>query len=181
MSEKFPESRERGGDRELRMQKDIAVFIVEHHVTSRELSLAYQKALGFTDVELELDSPLREEVYKLAEKLDRCMRDGMPVNKVVELIGLRGEYEQSPETYLGMVEGMYISEDEKAVLRSVLEELKTGKLAVLNRKTGKYIADLHIPENIVARKDAKSAVALLLIGFLREHYSGDEDVGFVFL
>ena len=159
-----------GGGRSLEKEqmKDIRYFAVKHAVTSAELFVAYQIALGISPGEVETKQPIRAEVFTLAEKMDKYMGSGLPVNRITELIVSKENYELAPNLYYKMVEIMQVTDKEKGVLRSVLEKRRSGKLIIVDPKTQTELAEINIPSDIGTEKYTQNYLAAQLISHLLE-------------
>lgn len=162
---------------EIKQQAELVDFIRENKVDSQEFSDAYLIALG-SSPEINPNHPLREEVYALAKMLDDFMSKGFTMDKVGELIKTKRDYESSCETYASMVDIMQISDKEKKLLKSIVNNKRQGVLTIFDVQSGKEIDEINIPEDIL-KKYSKNDLAAILISSLSDYKNKKIEITFL--
>ena len=156
---------------------DIIEFIKKHDLTSGEITVAYEIALGI-DQEIDPENPIREEVYVLARKIDQHTVDGLTLNRIQELITTKEDYELAIEKYFSMVDSMLLTDNEKRTLKSIIEKERKGILTIVDTKTQKEITEIVIPpENL--QELNKNLIALYLIGNLNNYIGRNIEIIFI--
>jgi hypothetical protein len=144
------------------MKKEVVDFIRTANLTSEETFKAYELALGFEMKETG-GGTAREEVYKLAKLLEGHMDRGLPLNAVVELIESRSDFERLEETYYETVNQMNISDSEKKVLHSIVKDVRSGELSIMDTQSKREIAEVKIPAEIRQEKNSRRILAASLL------------------
>lgn len=157
---------------------DIVEFARKHDITSQELMTAYEMALGVPHNETSIENPTREEVYALAQKIDKQTKNGLPLNKIAWLIGTKTEYEQAVPNYLLAVNSMLLTDNEKRVLRSVIEKERKGVLTILDAKSERELKEIQIPPKYFKEFNTNQT-ALYLIYNLRKYAKQNIKIIFV--
>jgi len=136
----------RKGDSEAVKIKELFDFTVKHNLSSAELYKAYEMALSASLKEPDSQNrePVREEVIMMAKKMETLMDGGMPLNRIVELVNQKTDYESAPEVYRAMVRKMPINEKGKKTLISIMEENRAGKLCIIDGETMKELCNVII-------------------------------------
>ena len=127
------------------MLMEIIEFVKKNNITSQELMAAYEISLGIHQEVINTENPTREEVYVLAQKIDKQTKNGLPLNKIAWLIGTKIEYEQAVINYVAMVNSTSLTDNEKRVLNSIVEKERKGTLTILDAKSEKEIREIPIP------------------------------------
>ena len=143
MSEKFLNQDHPAVQAELeKKENELLEYMQKLHITSEEATLAYEQSLG-----IPIEKTVREEVFQLAQKIDDLTRNGLPLNRVPELLEEIDNIEISPEVFDTLVGSLQITDNEKKVLRSIVEKKRAGELEVLDPKTKEEIATYKIPKD----------------------------------
>ena len=154
---------------------NIVSYAKNYKLTSQELVDAYQLALGMS---ASTDKP-RAEVVEMASILDQAMSEGLPVNKITELIGTKGVAEQLPDKFFRMVDDMPISHAERSVLKSILDKRKPGLLSVVDSKTNQTLGEVAVPAEINNQNYPREMIAAELMNFLLR-FAQAENIGIQF-
>jgi len=145
----------------------LIAFAKQHDIGSDELFAAYQIAMGIPPNEIEGQTAIREKVYSLAQKMGEHMQSGMAVNRIVELISSKRDYELIPDTYYTLVDHvLQVTENEKRVLRSILERKRAGTLTVIDPKSRTELEIIKIPQQAASKDYAPNIFAAELIQIL---------------
>jgi len=135
MEEKYsiPDVDEEKYDPQKIQEKELMDFSRKNKISGDELELAYKLAMGVAEEK----ERAREEVIALAKKMEEFMKNGLAINRIVEMIGSKREYEAACDNYYNLVSTMPISEREKEVLVSIVKKKRAGKLTITDKKIGK--------------------------------------------
>ena len=136
-------------------RKKIVDFCRENNITSSELYVAYQMALGIFDSENK-EPQIREEVRRLAKIIDKYTQDGCPANKVVELIEERREYENMPQNFENMINNIGLTEKEIKLLIKIMNKEKEGTLSVYTKGGTHELEELSVTE-LSQKKDYQAS------------------------
>jgi len=129
--------------------ESLVTFVKKHNISSDELFTAYQLAMGIHSIDNNGALTTREEVSNLSKMMEDFMNKGLPVNRIAELVTIKKDYEEIPETYYMMVDKILkITENERKVLRSILERKRPGILTVYNPKTHQELEVVNIPSEV---------------------------------
>lgn len=147
-------------------EDELGKYIFELHCSAAEAQMAYEQALG-----IPLEESVREEVYQLAQKIDLLMKNGLPANRIAEVIDKVRMFESSPNVLSSLIEKLDVSERERSVLRSIIEQKREGKLTVYDRVKGNELLILTIRrgKEIVSDDVYKRLAAYKLISMLSKY------------
>lgn len=150
---------------------NIINFIAAKKINGNELRSAYELAMNIAENK-EGEQPPREEIYQLAKLIQEKINSGTAINKFAELIVEKEAYDNSPETCKRLINNLQISKKEKVVLRSIIDNSRTGTLTIRVE-----VANLEHKEDfdIVSEKgkgeEARKEIAANLIKIL-DQYKG---------
>jgi hypothetical protein len=156
----------------------IILYSKNHNVASDELSVAYKIALGFKPEEAAKEQKISEEVYALAKDLDNLMHDGLPANRIVELIKSKSDYEYAGDNYHFLVDAMQTGEKEKRLLHSIVDRKRVGTITIMDPKNFNEFAKIEIPKEYEDDKFSSNDLASMLIKTLEKYR--DKKVGISF-
>ncbi|MFH0969080.1 MAG: hypothetical protein V1804_01085 [Patescibacteria group bacterium] len=154
---------ERNENPQLIQMKELVDFSKKNNISSEELNAAYEMALDSLTEEADIENPVRKEVVALAKKMDDFMRNGLPANRIAELIGTKRTYELSEETYYAMVDNMQINEKGKKVLRSIVDKKRAGTLTIIDPQTLEELNEVVVSKDITSSYSQNDIAAILLI------------------
>lgn len=165
-------------DPQAKQVDELVSFSRENNLSGNELDFAYQIALGVVSPEdIQSENP-REEVFALARKMDEFMQDGLAVNKITKIINTKKEFDDSVKTYYDLVDSMKIGEKERTVLKSIVDNKRSGTLMIVKPKTMEEIEGIKISEEIKDEKYTKNYIAIMLISHLLQYK--DKEIGITF-
>lgn len=156
----------------------IISYSKENKITSDELSTAYKIALGFEPEEATKEQKISEKVYALAKDLDGMMHDGLPANRIVEIIEAKSDYESAGDNYHSLVDVMQIGEKEKRLLHSIVDKKRVGTITVMDPKSFNEFIRIEIPREYEDKKFSSNDLANELLVILKQYK--DEKVGISF-
>lgn len=165
-------------DTQQKQLAEIAAFADKHGITSHEMFIAYELGVG---VPLERETkrePIREEVYSLARMIDERVCNGLALNRVAEIIGKAQEYESAVTRFDSLVEVLHVGEIEKSLLRSIVENMRSGTLTITDARTRTVLCELEIPEDVTDGECLQSDVALKIGNILVNVKDRDIEVDF---
>lgn len=142
--------------------KELFDFSVKHKFDSKEMTKAYEMALKLE--ENGSQKPVREEVKILSEKMKKFIDDGLALNRIVELINQKVDYESAPEKYYEMVDKMPINDKGKKVLKSILERKRVGSLAIFEE--GKKLCEVDVSDRVLSGECSQNDLAVELLYIL---------------
>ncbi|MDA3815339.1 MAG: hypothetical protein PF549_03155, partial [Patescibacteria group bacterium] len=157
---------------------EVVSFAKENNLSGDELDFAYQMALGVVSPEDIQSKNPSEKVFALAKKMDEFMQDGLAVNKIIKIIETKKEFEGAVNTYYDLVDIMKVGEKEKKVLRSIMDNQRSGTLMIVEPKTMREIDGIKIPEELKDEKYAKNSLAVILVSRLAQYK--DKEIGITF-
>ena len=147
MAESYQELINQQKEAEDKPRTEIIAFCKKNDISSTELMISYQIALGVPTVELlEEGKPLREEIFIVAKMIDKCIKEGYPINRIVDMIEGRSEHEDAPKNFEIMVDTLDISSNEKRLLKAVMNKEREGTLFIYNKDNEKKIVHFSITE-----------------------------------
>lgn len=144
--------------------KKLFDFSVKHGFDSKEMTKAYEMALGLE--ENDSPKPVREEIGIMAEKMKKFIDDGLALNRIVELINQKVDYESAPEKYYEMVNKMPINEKGKRMLISIVEKRRSGVITIFDDSKEKKLQEIAISKGISDKEYSQSDLAIQLIYLL---------------
>lgn len=104
-------------------------------------------------------------VDELRVEMERMTENRLPLNQIMKLIESRRSAEDAIPKYYQFVEGLQISDNEKKVLRSVVDRTRPGELEC--RIDQGIVGSFHIKENIPSKEELAqemiSAISRILI------------------
>ncbi len=148
--------------------KEMVRIIKASALSADDLFHAYQISMGIDPQDTSVDTLIREEVYSLAESMKQYMKDGLAVNRIVELISVKRDYDRAPEYYNMLIDALLISDKEKDVLKSIVTRKRAGTLVITDQETG-AIDELKIDEGIADIAYTHSEMAATLMLHLSEY------------
>lgn len=119
---------------------EIAHLIEENKYTTKEIQEAYYEVLGIGSKE-----GVSEKLAPLVKKLNEVTDGGMPLNQIVSLIGFTSMWENMVPEYFAFVDSMNVSNNEKSVLKSIVENDRVGEVSVFVE--GENLMDLNVIES----------------------------------
>lgn len=141
-----PVARQENNDIWFREKEKITEYIEKNDISSRELEVAYQLALGVTEDDEDIAPAITKEVKTLAQLLHKHIENGFPLNEIAEMISSRTLLELSKDDFHKWLTELSITENEKKVLRSIVEERRVGTITFVDKKTGEDIFEFKIPK-----------------------------------
>ena len=138
--------------------RSLALFINEHHLSADQIREAYYRLCGVSEDESE-----DAGVDMLLERMQKMTDEGYPINRFVSLVEAKQETEDAKETCFSYIETLPVSTNEKSVLRSIIEDLRSGELSL-------FVGDReYVSITIRTEKDSSSeALALRLLEELKK-------------
>ncbi len=142
--------------------KELLDFSVKYKLDSKEMTKAYEIALDLE--EQESPEAIREEVKTLAEKMKKFINEGLALNRIVELVNQKVDYENAPKEYYAMVSSMPINDKGKKVLKSIVERKRMGSLAIFEE--GKKLCEVDISDRVLNGECSQNDLAVELMYIL---------------
>lgn len=182
MAESYEALRQKQAEEEEKPMRELLTFCKEHTISSDDLMVAYQIALGIPVSEAqEGEQPIREELFTLAQMIDTYTSDGYPLNKIADMIEGRAEYEEMPKHFEAVVDGLDVSDNEKKLLKAVMKKEREGTLFIYKKGQDSEIVNFSITEATqkedYTSNDFASELMMVLKGAL--HIAGDEGIEIV--
>ncbi|MFZ1720049.1 MAG: hypothetical protein WAU28_01700 [Candidatus Moraniibacteriota bacterium] len=170
----FPKT---GDDPQEKQLEEIISFSKSNNISSEELFVSYQLAMGLSLEELELKQAPREEVFSLSKIMGEHMKNGLAVNRIAGLVESKKDYETAAETYSMMVDELKITKKEKGVLKSIVIGKRPGVITIINDETSEDLAEITILKEVESME--MNEVAATLIGHLRQYMDKKISIRFV--
>lgn len=145
-----PVARQENNDKWHREREKIAEYIEKNNINSRELEAAYQLALGVPENDEDIAPLLTNEVKSVTKLLEKHISDGFPLNEIAEMITDRTRLESTKDSFHKWVSGLSLSQNEKKLLHSIVEERRVGTIQFVDKKTGNDIFEFKIPKTEVS-------------------------------
>jgi hypothetical protein len=145
---KFNINTEGAKDSQLEMVGGILDFLTTRGMKGSDLREAYLLALEINDDEHEAS----QDVKDLSDKLKGLFSQGLALNRVTDLITFQEKFENSTIEYSDLVEKLLLTEREKKVLTSIVEQQRSGTLSVFINKLG-VVDELNINKEGSASKE----------------------------
>lgn len=123
-------------------QVEFKLYITERGFSADQLRAAYYRALG--DTASGGDDPSVEE---LSGKILEMTDSGFPINRFASLIGSKQKYEDAKISCFGFIDSLSVSDNEKWVLRSIVERRRSGSISVDIADRESVDFKVRIPDN----------------------------------
>ena len=130
----------------------FADFVRDGGYSADQVREAYYRLCGVSDEEH--GTP---EIETLTEKMRELAGEGIPLNWFATYIGLKQEIEDAVPTFHGYVDSLEISDNEKKVLKSIVDNERRGEITCL--VDGKLFSELKIENNEGSRGATATALA----------------------
>lgn len=111
---------------EARLQEltdEFADFVVSRDYTAEQITKAYHLFLAGDSA-----AGASEEVRNIYHEMRRLEKEGFTPNRFARFIEVKQDYEDSPATYSQYVDSLEISDREKSILRSIVEQFRSGTI-----------------------------------------------------
>lgn len=126
-------------------------FTEKNNYTADQIREAYYRLVG-----VEEGTEPTPEVAAILGKMQEMVAKNFPLNRFATVIEENQDYEEAVPTYHKYVDGLEISDNEKRVLRSIIDKERSGE--VICMIGGKIIGDFKIKV-----KDFEKEIAAMLI------------------
>ncbi|MEI8104183.1 MAG: hypothetical protein WCG84_04775 [Candidatus Moraniibacteriota bacterium] len=137
-------------------------FTKERGFTADQMREAYYRLCGISDVTSDReDEPL---VVELLEKMQEMVQYHFPIDRFAKLINGKSDFEKSVESFHSYVESLTLSYNEKSMLKSIVDKMRTGEFQCF------IDGDLAV-EFTIANPPSKEDLAFGLTEALREMIS----------
>ena len=151
--------------------EEVINFSELHNLTGEEMNIAYLITFGvYPDV-----AP-REEVYEFARIIDEQVEAGLIITRVKDFIESAFNYENAPQNLISFVNTLDITEKEKQILYSILNEKRAGGLEVRSRNTGHILSSISISDE---ETNHPNSLATNLYGFLKKFDKNQITISFI--
>lgn len=117
----------------------FAHFLENNGYTAEEMEEAYYEMLGVGQ-----EDKFTDRIKELSTKMNEMTDAGFPLNQVASLIHLKEKWENMIPDFMSYVDSMKVSENEKRMLKSIIDENRTGEVSVYLE--GEHLIDLQVPE-----------------------------------
>ncbi len=116
-------------------------FILSGDYTSQEMKTAYLKLIGVNEGTLsEKEQVLLAKMYEMEEKK-------LPINKFAEMAEAKERLERMPQEYESFIDTLDISGREAQVLKSIVQENRSGMLTLTSGDMPEDEINIHIHED----------------------------------
>ncbi len=105
-----------------KLESQLVLKIEENNWTADELNEAYFLLCGIGD------TPTSDRVSEIKKLMDEMTVKRYPLNRFVAIISSLGAWEDSGLEYSNFVDGLPITQAEKAMLKSIVENNRAGEL-----------------------------------------------------
>jgi hypothetical protein len=102
-------------------------------------------SLGLSEDETSYPDKINDKVRELAAKFTDMSKNGLPLTIIVELLEQIEEKESVVDVYHALVDTLAISDKEKAVLHSIIQNKRSGTLTIFIAETLKELEKIKIP------------------------------------
>lgn len=133
-------------DKWKREKQEISNYIERYNISSQQLEAAYLLAMGTPEDDPDISPMLSEEVRALAKIIDQHTLAGLPLNEIANQISFRRQLETTKNDFQEWLTQLEISENERKLLRSIVEKRRMGTVTFMDKQTGKDIFEFKIPE-----------------------------------
>ena len=107
---------------EEKMEQQLVALIAEKKYTADQVREAYYQLCGVSERGSD------QAIEALRVEMERLTENRLPLNRIVRLIESRQGAEDAVPKYHQFVDGLKISDNEKRVLRSVVDRTRAGSL-----------------------------------------------------
>lgn len=153
MSEKF---RPAEMSEHVRIANELDRMVIDLGVTARDVGDAVLAAVG----KLEEGTILRPDLFQLSLKMKEALDHGLTKDELLELIKELAEDERSEIRLEVEIEGLHITDEEKELLRSIVNEKRMGKLIFYEKSAGDEVRTTIIDQGDI--KNRKRIIDILL-------------------
>ncbi len=153
MSEKF---RPRELSKKDRIAYDLDQMVFNLKLTAREVADAALAAAG----KLDGDTVLQPDVFQLSLKMKEALDHGLTEGELLEMIKELAEDETSELLLEVEIERLHVTDEEKELVRSIVNEKRMGKLIFYEKSTGDEVRTAIIDQGDI--KNKKRIIDILL-------------------
>ncbi len=107
--------------------------------------------MGIPEDDEDIAPAITKEVKALAQLLNKHIENGFPLNEIADMVSSRSRLESLKDNFYKWITELTISENEKKLLRSIVEERRTGTITFVDKKTGDDIIEFKIPKDEAQR------------------------------
>lgn len=109
-----------------KLEQDFKKLIEDKKISSEDIKEAYFRSLGVSE-----SVEQNENVKFLADEMNRMIQNGFPLNRFARLIESKEFVESIVPNYFEYIDSLDITEPEKQMLHSIIEEERSGEIYVL--------------------------------------------------
>ena len=109
-----------------KLEQDFKKLIEDKKISSEDIKEAYFRSLGISE-----SAEQNENVKFLADEMSQMIQDGFPLNRFARLIESKEFVESIIPGYFEYIDSLDITEPEKKMLHSIIEEERSGEVYVL--------------------------------------------------
>lgn len=139
---------------EQKMEGQLAAFIDEKKYTADQVQEAYYQLCGVSG------EGSNQAVEELRAEMERMTENRFPLNGFVKLIESRRSIEDAIPKYYQFVSGLKISENEKRVLRSVVDRTRPGSLEC--RVDEGVIGSIDIKKDVSSKEELANEMVMAI-------------------
>lgn len=139
------------------MMMEFVRFIGDHRCTADQIRKAYYRLCGVSE-----DEGRDVAVEIIAQEMKSMTARKFPLNRFAVLVGAKQEYEDSVKLFSAYVDQMAVSDREKQMLHSIVDQRRAGEMTcfVNGRRFGHFVTG--------PKDDPQEVFALRLMYVLRE-------------
>jgi len=150
ISENNPQVSEREKDLE-KMTEEFGLLVNKNKYSADDIREAYYRFCGVSDNKG--NRGIEEIVSKMKEMTD----NGYPLNRLARIIEAKQVFEDAVPNYYKFVDSMDISGKENKILRSIIDDMRSGEISCIVQ--GKVLATFKID---IARGGSKEVLSIAL-------------------
>lgn len=110
-------------DKEIRL---FSKFVLDHKYTADQMREAYYRLVG-----VEEEGEPGQEVAAILDKMREMEERSVPLNRFASLVETKQNYEDAVPAYHDYVDTLKISDNEKRVLRSIVDRERSGEVVCM--------------------------------------------------
>ena len=130
---------------EKKEREDIVGYIEKYDINSEQLEIAYELAMGVPEDKDAL--ALSEQVRALAKMIDEHTASGFPLTEIRKLVDIYKKMDEKKGDLKKWITQLEITENEKNLLVSVVEERRIGTIMFEDARSGNDIFRFDIPND----------------------------------
>jgi len=156
----------------------IIDFVKLNDVDATDVFIAYQLSLGLSVEEIDVAETIDDNVSILADKMTAYQDAGFPLNDLVNLIEVKEEIDSSELVFNNLIEELLLSDNDKNVLRSIVNGKRPGTLTIIDADSGQDLAEAVLADEVNNDDFSAKEIATVLTPFLNNFKDKKIEISF---